>query len=381
VPITLKARGSAVAASFWLANSASTTFPVRDDEVTLPVCGSPAGDHIQVCAGTTGQILDAVVGRQDHRRAGSSETTLHSDQALIMMGAEMQDEPAGPGRDPFDGETPEESELFAQALSAAVAAAVADHFSKQEAERHIRQRQKEIWQCVVRQRHRARQAVIPVSAAERQAESAVRQDEPRLACLCDEARQHEERMLERGRRFHTTAEQVREVCIRGPRLAPTEAEAQWIEDLVAEMERETREHAAWLEQIRRKRLPTSAAPAATADAAAPNDKPPSTGGRSWFRHRKPPTDLDIGALYEKVLDTLVKFRRMVAEVSTERKKADWILWSEVDRRCRYHDPGFQPAKREMEAAWDDLLTSLVHEAMLPEIRSFMAQQTGLNRSS
>jgi hypothetical protein len=90
----------------------------------------------------------------------------------------VEDAPAGPAGDPFDGDTPEEIELFGQALSVAVATAAAAQVGEEEAERHIRERQQRIWQTLAIQRRRARKVVALVQGAERLAESAVRQDRP-----------------------------------------------------------------------------------------------------------------------------------------------------------------------------------------------------------
>lgn len=181
----------------------------------------------------------------------------------------------------------------------------------------------------------------------------MRRDKPGLAHLCDAARQQEERALERTQYFQALAEQVRQTRNRSPRL--TKEEGQWIDGLLADMERETESLAAWLDMVRcRRHQPGS----------APDDgdrTPPAWEGEG----------LDAGLQYEKVLQEVIKLRRVVAAIAAERRRAEDILSDEA-RRTANQSPAFRVAETEMHAALAELLTSLLHKAMLPEMHALIA---------
>jgi hypothetical protein len=142
---------------------------------------------------------------------------------------------------------------------------------------------------------------------------------------------------------------VRQLRNRSPRLAQDEARR--IDDLLAELGCENREQPGRLSMLHRPPQPAGSRPAVPDADILIVEPQPDERGRSRLLRGRPSADLDA-----------------------ETRWADLLLTNEAQRTAN-RSPAFLAANTEMDAARPELLTSLLHRAMLPEIRTLAGTAT------
>lgn len=270
-------------------------------------------------------------------------------------------------------ENRDEGALFRHALEEAmtdpaIASVIADYYDESEVVSHIDSSRNRIWSLVTEQRRRYRNAAAALKKTEEtllsEAEVIVRRDQPELASRYEDALRLEDELTEQAKYFSKLAGELRETDNSGL----TSEVDRLADKLDSEINEAIRRCNAWLE--------LTAAPrdleASRSSVVSGEDRNRRLLRTGWLRQRSasPTSSQEPESRYQQILEPLAKFRRVAANCSTALKRFELQL-SIPAREIMRGDERFRAAQAEYNTARTALKTSLLHDAVLPELRRFI----------